>query len=201
MRVGVLALQGDVPEHLNAVAAADPEAKVVTIRVPADLQSLDACFLPGGESTTMARLLELSGLWAPLAEALTTGLPALATCAGLILLSDHLVPIGGAFDPPTLGGIDVTVKRNDYGRQRESFEAPVRLPALGIEDFPGIFIRAPRIRQVGSAAEPIAWRGTEVVGVRQGPRWGLTFHPELSDDRRLTRAFLTAARAARRRSQ
>ncbi|MFG1530501.1 MAG: pyridoxal 5'-phosphate synthase glutaminase subunit PdxT [Thermoplasmata archaeon] len=194
MKVGVLGLQGDVPEHLRAIAAADPKATLVTVRAPADLESLDALFLPGGESTTMARLLNLSGLWTPLREALAGGLPVLATCAGLILLSDRLEPTVGAPDPPTLGGIDVTVKRNDYGRQRESFESPVRLPALGIESFPGVFIRAPRIRRVGAAAEPIAWQGSEVVGLRQGPRWGLTFHPELSDDPRITRAFLAAAR-------
>ncbi len=201
MKVGVLALQGDVPEHRAAVSAADPKATVVAVRAPADLETLDALFLPGGESTTMARLLELSGLWGPLAEALAAGLPALATCAGLILLSDRLEATEGAPDPPTLGGIDVLVKRNDYGRQRESFEAPVRVPSLGIEAFPGIFIRAPRILRLGPAAEPLAWRGTEVVGVRQGPRWGLAFHPELSPDRRLTRAFLAGARAARRRAQ
>ncbi len=195
MKVGVLGLQGDVPEHRRAITAADPTATVVTVRSPADLASLGALFLPGGESTTMARLLKLSSLWTPLGAALSAGLPVLATCAGLILLSDRLEPTEGAPDPPTLGGIDVTVKRNDYGRQRESFEATVRLPELGIPAFPGVFIRAPRIRRVGPAAEPIAWQGTEVVGLRQGLRWGLTFHPELSDDRRITRAFLAAARA------
>jgi pyridoxal 5'-phosphate synthase pdxT subunit len=193
MKVGVLALQGDVPEHLRVLGelVRDP----VAVRGPTDLAAVDALFLPGGESTTIARLIEESGLWAPLRDRIQHELPVLATCAGLILLARELAPSVSGRDPPTLGALDVTVRRNDYGSQRESCEAPLRVEGLGKPPFPGVFIRSPRILSVGPAATPIAWRGEEVVGVRQGRLWGLTFHPELSDDLRVHRKFLAAAGA------
>lgn len=189
-RVGVLALQGDVPEHQRALRAVVPEHEVCLVQSAADLDGVVALFLPGGESTTIARLLEAAHLWAPLRQRLADGLPVLATCAGLILLARHLEPGPSGRDPATLGVLDVRVRRNDYGRQRESFEAPVRVEGLRGPPFPGIFIRSPRILEVGATAQPIAYRGGEVVGVRSGPVWGLTFHPELSSDPRLHRAFL-----------
>ncbi len=190
MKVGVLALQGDVPEHLRALATAVPGVALVPVRRPADLAQVGALFLPGGESTTIARLLGESGLWTALAERIGSGMPVLATCAGLILLAQRLAPSTGGTDPPTFAVLDVTVRRNDYGSQRESFEAPVRFEGLRSPPFPGVFIRAPRILSVGRDAMPIAWQGDEVVGVRQGPVWGLAFHPELSGDPRVHRAFL-----------
>lgn len=197
MNVGVLALQGDVPEHLAALARSAEGHTVRPVRAPGDLAGVDALFLPGGESTTIARLLEGSGLWRPLGERVRAGLPVLATCAGLILLAQRLEPSASGRDPPTLGIVDITIRRNDYGSQRESFEQPVRVDGLDGPPFPGVFIRAPRILGVGPAAVPIAWRGTEVVGVRAGRVWGLTFHPELSDDPRVHQRFL--AEAARRK--
>lgn len=191
-RVGVLALQGDVPEHQRALQNVLPQHQVRLVRSVADLQVVDALFLPGGESTTIARLMESSGLWAALRRRLTEGLPVLATCAGLILLSRRLEPSPTGRDPPTLGVLDVRVRRNDYGRQRESFEAPVRIEGLTGPPFPGIFIRSPRILGVGAGAHSFAFRGREIVGVRNGPVWGLTFHPELSGDPRVHRAFLEA---------
>lgn len=191
-RVGVLALQGDVPEHQRALQDVLPQHEVRLVRSIADLQHVDALFLPGGESTTIARLMESSGLWGALRHRLAEGLPVLATCAGLILLSRRLEPSPTGRDPPTLGVLDVQVRRNDYGRQRESFEAPVRIEGLAGPPFPGIFIRSPRILDVGAAARPFAFRGPEVVGVRAGAVWGLTFHPELSGDPRVHRAFLEA---------
>jgi pyridoxal 5'-phosphate synthase pdxT subunit len=193
MKVGVLALQGDVPEHLRALAGVVPEKSLVPVLHPADLAELDALFLPGGESTTIARLLSESGLWTALAHRLADGFPVLATCAGLILLSSDLAPSAAGRDPPTFGVLDVRVRRNDYGPQRESFEAPIRVEGLQGKPFPGVFIRSPRILGVGPDARPIAWRGDEVVGVRSGPVWGLAFHPELSGDLRVHRAFLKAA--------
>jgi pyridoxal 5'-phosphate synthase pdxT subunit len=190
MKVGVLALQGDVPEHLRILRSvvADP----IAVRSPADLSDLRALFLPGGESTTIARLLEETGLWHALGERIQEGLPVFATCAGLILLARELAPSHSGRDPPTLGVLDVTVRRNDYGTQRESFEAPVTVEGLGKTPFPGVFIRSPRILSVGPQALPIAWRGKEVVGVRAGGLWGLAFHPELSGDLRIHRRFLAA---------
>lgn len=193
MKLGVLALQGDVPEHLAAVAGIDGASPPVAVRSPQDLAGVQALFLPGGESTTIARLLVEGGLWQPLAQRMAQGLPVLATCAGLILLSGRLERSPGGIDPPTFGALDVTVRRNDYGAQRESFEGPVTVEGLGGEPYPGVFIRAPRILSVGPKATPIAWHGKEVVGVRQGALWGLAFHPELSGDPRLHRLFLAEA--------
>jgi pyridoxal 5'-phosphate synthase pdxT subunit len=193
MRLGVLALQGDVPEHRIVLERLVPRAEVLLVRTPDDLARVDALFLPGGESTTVARLLEEAGLWNPLGERIRSGLPVLATCAGLILLAGELAPGASGTDPPTLGVLDVTVRRNDYGPQAESCEAPIKVEGLGSKPFPGVFIRSPRILAVGAGATPIAWRDGEVVGVRAGVVWGLAFHPELSGDPRLHRRFLASA--------
>ncbi|HTT72660.1 MAG TPA: pyridoxal 5'-phosphate synthase glutaminase subunit PdxT [Thermoplasmata archaeon] len=193
MKVGVLALQGDVPEHRAALARLVRADRLVLVRRAPDLAQVDALFLPGGESTTIAHLLENGGLWRPLAQRLADGLPVLATCAGLILLAARLAPSPSGPDPPTFGILDVTVRRNDYGAQRESFEGPVRIDRLAGGPFPGVFIRSPRILAVGPGATPIAWLGDEVVGIRAGRVWGLSFHPELSGDDRVHRQFLAAA--------
>jgi 5'-phosphate synthase pdxT subunit len=192
MKVGVLALQGDVPEHLRALSGVVPERSLVPVRRAKDLDDLDALFLPGGETTTISRLLAESGVWTALAHRLAEGFPVLGTCAGLILLARDLAPSVAGQDPPTFGVLDVRVRRNDYGSQRESFEAPVLVDGLGSRTFPGVFIRAPRILGVGADAQPIAWLGEEIVGVRSGPVWGLAFHPELAGDPRVHRAFLRA---------
>jgi len=197
MNVGVLALQGDVPEHLRALARGGGAPTVIAVHSPADLAAVDALFLPGGESTTIGRLLQGTGLWEPLRARIREGLPVLATCAGLILLSQRLERAPSGRDPPTLGILDVTVRRNDYGSQGESFEEPIRVEGLEGGPFPGVFIRAPRILSVGRGATPIAWRGAEVVGVRSGKVWGLTFHPELSPDSRVHRRFLAEVGASR----
>lgn len=190
MKVGVLAFQGDVPEHVAAFARVLPREDVVTVLTKADLESVDAVVLPGGESTTIADRLGHAGLWTPLHERLARGLPLLATCAGLILVARALQPSPRGRDPPTLGLLDVVVRRNDYGSQRESFEGPVAVDDLPGGPFPGVFIRAPRILSVGPGARAIAHRGEEVVGVRSGRIVGLTFHPELAPDPRLHEWFV-----------
>ncbi|MCI4336491.1 MAG: pyridoxal 5'-phosphate synthase glutaminase subunit PdxT [Thermoplasmata archaeon] len=189
MRVGVLGLQGDVPEHLQALQAMLPPDSVQPVRRPSDLEDLVALFMPGGESTTIGRLLEETGLAPALRARIRKGFPVLATCAGLILLAEAIEASPGGRDPTPLGVLAVTVRRNDYGTQRESFEGPVEIDGLSAP-FPGVFIRAPRLLEVRAPATPIArWSG-EVVGVRQGALWGLTFHPELSGDGRVHALFL-----------
>jgi pyridoxal 5'-phosphate synthase pdxT subunit len=192
MRIGVLALQGDIPEHERAISAADSSVEVVRVRRPRDLQSIDALVMPGGESTTMAKHLATTHLDAEIPRLVAEDVPVLATCAGLILLARALEATPTK-NPPTLGLLDVTVRRNDYGRQRESFEAPVEVEGMTGAPFPGVFIRAPRILSVGPDAAVFARRGGEVVGVRHGNTVGLAFHPELSPDPRLHRLFLELA--------
>jgi pyridoxal 5'-phosphate synthase pdxT subunit len=188
MRVGVLALQGDAPEHLAVARQLVPDA--IAVRNPADLAETGALFLPGGESTAIARLIEEAGLWQPLDQRIREGLPIFATCAGLILLARDLEPSASGRDPPTFRALDITVRRNDYGKQRESSEAPVVVEGLKNPPFNGVFIRSPRIVSVGPQAAPIAWRNDEIVGVRAGSLWGFTFHPELGSDLRIHRQFV-----------
>jgi len=192
MKVGVLALQGDVPEHRHALEPLVGRGSVVLVGRPADLADLDALMLPGGESTTLSRLLDETDLRRPLRERIEGGLPVLATCAGLILLSRRIERGASGREPLPIGILDVTVRRNDYGRQKESFEAPVEVEGISGRKFPGVFIRAPRILSVGPEACVVARREEEIVGVRTGNVWGLTFHPELSGDPRLHERFLAA---------
>ena len=196
MKVGVLALQGDVPEHRRAVEKLLGRERVRSVRHPRDLDDLNGLFLPGGESTTLGRLLDDSGLREPLREKVGEGVAVLATCAGLVLLAREIAPSPGGRDPRPMGLIDVRVRRNDYGRQRESFEVPLTVHGIPNGPYPGVFIRSPRIAEVGPRATPIAWNGKEVVGVRDRRLWGLTFHPELAGDPRVHAAFLAMARRA-----
>jgi pyridoxal 5'-phosphate synthase pdxT subunit len=188
MKAGVLALQGAFREHREVLDALGVEA--VEVRVPEHLGGLDALFIPGGESTTIGKLLDTAGLREPLHDALTAGLPAFGTCAGLILLADDVRDGGDARSPAALGVLDCTVVRNAYGRQRESFEA--RLAVDGLEGgFPGVFIRAPVVERVGDDVEILAVHDGQPVLLRQGTTWAATFHPELSGDLRLHQRFLT----------
>ncbi len=186
MKVGVLALQGAFREHAEALRALD--ADVVLVKRPEHLDSVDAIFLPGGESTTIDKLLDSSELRAPLTERLRDGMAAFATCAGLILCATEVVD--GRADQTPLGVLDVTVRRNGYGRQRESFEAPLDVRGLADGPFPGVFIRAPVVERVGAGVEVLAeCDGVPVLG-RAGVIWFASFHPELSGDLRLHQLFL-----------
>ena len=188
-RVGVLSLQGDFGCHRSSIEALG--ASAVRVVLPEHLTGLDALVMPGGESTTMLRLMESNGLREPL-TAFVRQRPVMGTCAGVILLG---VEADGLPAPP-LGALDVGVARNAYGRQIDSFSAPIECPAVG-GTFPGVFIRAPRIRRVGASVEVIARRAGEAgpgepVGVRSGRVVGICFHPELTSDLRFHRWFLTA---------
>ncbi len=184
-RVGVLALQGAFREHVAALGRLGADA--VEVRTPDELDDLDAIVLPGGESTTMDILLGTTGLREPLAERIAAGLPTLGTCAGLILLATDLED--GVEGQRTLAALDVTARRNGYGRQVRSFEAPV---ALHGDDAPmeGVFIRAPRITRVGQGVDVVAEMDGEPVAVARGPIMAATFHPELTGDDRLHARFL-----------
>ena len=188
----MLALQGDVREHLTALRGLGAEASAV--RTPADLEGVDALVLPGGESTTMSRLLQVFGLEAPLRKRLATGMPTLSTCAGLILLSREV--LDGRPDQLALGALDLSVRRNGYGRQVDSFEADLAVAPLGVAPFRAVFIRAPLIESAGAGVEVIATFGDNAVAVAQGPHLGLCFHPEMTDDPRLHQLFLERATSA-----
>jgi pyridoxal 5'-phosphate synthase pdxT subunit len=157
------------------------------VRLPEDLDGLDGLVIPGGESTTMTLLMERRGLLEPVSRAVAGGLPTLGTCAGMILLASRVADARDGQEP--LGVLDITVRRNAWGRQVDSFEAAVRVPALEAE-FPGIFIRAPRLEDTGSAEVIARLEDGEPVGVKQGKVMALAFHPELSGDARLHREFL-----------
>ncbi|MFF4581251.1 pyridoxal 5'-phosphate synthase glutaminase subunit PdxT [Streptomyces sp. NPDC001389] len=189
--IGVLALQGDVREHLIALAAADAVARPV--RRPEELAEVDALVIPGGESTTMSKLAVLFGMLEPLRERVRAGMPVYGTCAGMIMLADKL--LDGRDDQETLGGIDMIVRRNAFGRQNESFEAQIDFS--GIEGGPveGVFIRAPWVESVGASAEVLATYDGHTVAVRQGNVLATSFHPELTGDDRVHAYFVDMVRA------
>jgi 5'-phosphate synthase pdxT subunit len=186
MNWGVLALQGAFREHREALDALGVGS--VEVRTPEQLAGVDALILPGGESTTVGRLLETSELVGPLRQRLADGMPTFGTCAGLILLSRHV--LDGRSDQPSLDALDTTVRRNAYGTQAQSFEAELDVEGLSDEPFPGVFIRAPIVEEVGPGVEVLARHADRPVLVRQGTIWASTFHPELSGDLRIHEQFL-----------
>jgi pyridoxal 5'-phosphate synthase pdxT subunit len=188
--VGVLALQGDVREHLAAFRRCGADA--MAVRLAGELETVDALAIPGGESTTMSKLLRAFDLEQPLRNRLDAGLPTLTTCAGLILLSRAIRD--GTDDQLATGTLDVTVLRNGYGSQVDSFEADLSVSELGERPFRGVFIRAPRITDVGTGVEVLATLDGVPVAVRQDRHIGLCFHPEMTGDDRIHRLFLDGLR-------
>jgi 5'-phosphate synthase pdxT subunit len=184
-RVGVLALQGDFREHLAALRACEVEG--VPVRLATDLEAVDALILPGGESTTMAHLME-PALKQSIQQRATAGMPVLGTCAGMILMAREIQD--GRSDQESLQLMDIGVRRNAYGRQIDSFEADVTSPAIG-GSAPAVFIRAPQITRQSPDVEELARHGDQAVAVRQGNRLALAFHPELTPDRRWHQYFLS----------
>ena len=184
-RVGVLAVQGAVQAHLRAIR--EVGAEPVEVRLPRDLAGLDALILPGGESTTMRKLIDAYGLREPMLALASAGAPLLGTCAGMILLAERIAE----GDSPVLPLLDVEVRRNAYGRQLDSFEAEVSIPAIGVEPLHGIFIRAPVVSRIGPRAEVLAVDADgQPIAVRQGKVLATAFHPELTEDRRLHRLLI-----------
>ena len=198
MTIGVLALQGDVREHLRILTACGASARPV--RRTSELDGLQGIVLPGGESTTIDKLSRVFHLREPLVAALRGGLPAYGSCAGMILLADRV--LDGLPDQQTFGGLDVTVRRNAFGRQVDSFEDDVRLEGIDGAAMHAVFIRAPWVEQVGPdvqvlgrvehARDPAA--AGRIIAVRQGPLLATSFHPEMSDDARVHRYFVSMVR-------
>lgn len=188
-RIGVLALQGDFAAHADRLRAVD--ADVSEIRVVDDLNRLDGVVVPGGESTTMSLLLHSSGLFEALGDAIRSGTAVMGTCAGLIMLGTRL--LDGRSDQSVLGALDITVRRNGYGRQLQSFEVDLDIGALGGDEgdpVHGVFIRAPKIEHCGPEVTVLAEHEGTPVLVRQGAVVGVAFHPELTGDLRIHRWFV-----------
>ncbi|HMS89439.1 MAG TPA: pyridoxal 5'-phosphate synthase glutaminase subunit PdxT [Acidimicrobiales bacterium] len=186
MKIGLLALQGAVAPHAEALGALG--ATTVEVRNPAHLDDVDALVIPGGESTTMSKLLVTSGLADPLEARLAAGLPVLGTCAGMILLARTV--LDGRDDQRSYDAIDITVRRNAFGRQVDSFEAD--LPVAGLDrTFHAVFIRAPFVEDVGADVEVLASVGGHPVLCRSGRVLVTAFHPELTPDRRIHQLFLS----------
>lgn len=193
---GVLALQGDVPEHLRMLAEAG--ARPMAVRRPDELEAVDGLVIPGGESTTIWKLAGIFGLAEPIRKRIGAGLPVFGSCAGMIMVADRLLDGGGGQE--TFGGIDMTVRRNAFGRQVDSFEADIAM--RGIDGWPerplrAVFIRAPWVEETGAAVEILGTdpRTSRIVAVRQGPLLATSFHPELTSDLRVHELFTNMVRA------
>ncbi len=187
-RVGVLALQGDTREHLAALTEAGAQA--LTVRRRAELDSVDALVIPGGESTAMSKLLHEFELLEPLRARLADGMPAYGSCAGMILLASDIADAGvPGRDAVPLGGIDMTVRRNAFGRQVDSFEGDIEFDGLE-GSMHAVFIRAPWVERVGPSVEVLARAAGHPVAVRQGRTLATAFHPEMTGDRRVHRLFV-----------
>jgi 5'-phosphate synthase pdxT subunit len=184
MQVGVLALQGAFAAHSDCLTSIGVQS--IEVRNPEQLSSVDALLMPGGESSTMSQLLESSGLFDPIALRIADGMPVFGTCAGMILLASEI--LDGRSDQRSFSAIDISVRRNAFGRQVDSFEAAINSP---VGEFHGVFIRAPRIERVGDEVEVLGSINNEPVLVRQGNVLAASFHPELSNDARLHEYFVS----------
>lgn len=196
--IGVLAVQGDVVEHVRMLE--DVGAHAVRVRRAADLANVDALVIPGGESTVMMRLIAQGDLLEPLRERIAAGMPAYGSCAGMILLADRI--LDGAAGQQTLGGLDVTARRNAFGRQVASFEADVTVDGVDGGPVRAVFIRAPWVEEVGAGVEVLSsvalpTGGEAVVAVRQGNLLATSFHPEVTNDARVHALFVRMVEHAR----
>jgi 5'-phosphate synthase pdxT subunit len=186
MKVGVLALQGDVREHVSALIACG--VTPTTVRRPSELAGVDALVLPGGESTTIAQLAEIFGLFEPLKLRVAAGMPVYGSCAGMILLADEI--LDAKVDQKTFGGLDITVRRNAFGRQVDSFESDISFNDGSNELIRAVFIRAPWVERVGKDVEVLSRVDSHPVAVRSGHLLATSFHPELTADHRIHRYFI-----------
>ncbi|EEM98578.1 pyridoxal 5'-phosphate synthase glutaminase subunit PdxT [Bacillus thuringiensis] len=190
VKIGVLGLQGAVREHVKSVEASGAEAVVVK-RIE-QLEEIDGLILPGGESTTMRRLIDKYAFMEPLRTFAKSGKPMFGTCAGMILLAKTLI----GYEEAHIGAMDITVERNAFGRQKDSFEAALSIEGVG-EDFVGVFIRAPYVVEVADNVEVLSKHGDRMVAVRQDQFLAASFHPELTDDHRVTAYFVEMVKEAK----
>jgi pyridoxal 5'-phosphate synthase pdxT subunit len=190
LKIGVLGLQGAVREHIHSVEACGAEG--IVIKTVDQLDEVDGLIIPGGESTTMRRLIDKYNFMEPLWKFGQDGKPMFGTCAGLILLAKNLV----GYTESHLELLDVTVERNSFGRQKDSFEAELMITGVG-EDFVGVFIRAPHIVEVGEDVEILSKHNGRIVAARQGQFLGCSFHPELTDDHRMTQLFINMVKESK----
>lgn len=190
LKIGVLGLQGAVREHIHSIEACGAEG--VIVKKVDQLEEVDGLIIPGGESTTMRRLIDKYDFMEPLKKFAQDGKPMFGTCAGLIILAKNLV----GNSEPHLGVLDVTVERNSFGRQKDSFEAELMVTGVG-EDFVGVFIRAPHIVEVGEDVEILSKHNGRIVAARQGQFLGCSFHPELTDDHRMTQLFINMVKESK----
>ncbi|KAA0759737.1 pyridoxal 5'-phosphate synthase glutaminase subunit PdxT [Bacillus cereus] len=190
VKIGVLGLQGAVREHVKSVEASGAEAVVVK-RIE-QLEEIDGLILPGGESTTMRRLIDKYAFMEPLRTFAKSGKPMFGTCAGMILLAKTLI----GYEEAHIGAMDITVERNAFGRQKDSFEAALSIKGVG-EDFVGVFIRAPYVVNVADDVEVLSTHGDRMVAVRQDQFLAASFHPELTDDHRVTAYFVEMVKEAK----
>ena len=184
MKIGVLALQGAVSEHIQMLS--DLGVAASAIRLPSQLNSIDGLVIPGGESTTISKLLHDYQFMEPLQKLASQGFPLMGTCAGMILLAKKATD----FPWQTIGAIDIEVKRNAFGRQVDSFEADLSIPVLGTNSYRGIFIRAPIIEKVNPAVDVLCRLYDDVIAVQQGTSIACSFHPELTNDSRIHAYFI-----------
>ena len=190
--IGVLALQGDFREHLAVLQSLGADAR--PIRRPEELAQVAGLVIPGGESSVIDKLSRMFGLAGPLKDAIRGGLPVYGTCAGLIMLADRV--LDAIVGQESLGGLDISVRRNAFGSQLDSFETDLDIPAIGAEPMHAVFIRAPVVEQVGDGVVPLAILADgRVVAVEQGNLLGTSFHPEMTGDTRFHRYFLDRVRA------
>ncbi|EMI9091031.1 MULTISPECIES: pyridoxal 5'-phosphate synthase glutaminase subunit PdxT [Bacillus] len=190
VKIGVLGLQGAVREHVKSVEASGAEAVVVK-RIE-QLEEIDGLILPGGESTTMRRLIDKYAFMEPLRTFAKSGKPMFGTCAGMILLAKTLI----GYEEAHIGAMDITVERNAFGRQKDSFEATLSMKGVG-EEFIGVFIRAPYVVNVADDVEVLSTHGDRMVAVKQNQFLAASFHPELTDDHRVTAYFVEMVKEAK----
>ena len=186
VNIGILGVQGDVEEHIASVESAFREITVdgivSVIKYPDEINSINGLIIPGGESTSIGKLSNNDDFHSSIKKKITQGMPVLGTCAGLIFLSNHIVLNSSNTSQKLLGSLDIEIERNAFGRQRESFQSEFPIPKFGLDNFLGVFIRAPIIRNIGSNVEVIAKLEEDIIAVKQGNILATCFHPELSNN-------------------